>query len=332
MSRPAKSNNDTEGFDFVLRTLARAPSLALRASRPQDADPELPTSLDGFRIEERVAAGGFGVVYRARQLAADRPVALKVLRLRRPASAARGAPEEDFLAEARTLARLQHPHIVKVHDWGVASGSTGAPLRWIAFEWLDGTTLDDALNAVGDPGNPVRPPLLPEQAVDLLRPVVHAIAYAHRRGVAHCDLTPANVFVARQGEQRVLKVLDFGSATALNREEVRGRTRKKARVKESPYTLDYAAPEQLRGSATGSWTDVHALGLILLELMTGQRPSWESRSERVLARAGSWAHVIARALARRPADRYADAGAMLRALQSVSRGVSGGTARSAVSA
>jgi serine/threonine-protein kinase len=338
VSPPAKSSNDTKGFDSLLRTLARAPAVALRDWRPRDAEPALPTSLvgstlDGFRIEERVAAGGFGVVYRAQQLALDRPVALKVLRLRRPARAAQRALEEDLLEEARTLARLRHPHIVKVHDWGVASSSTGVPLPWIAFEWLDGTTLERALYAERGRGDSPRPPLPPGQAVDLLRPVLRAIAYAHRRGVVHCDLTPANLFVAHQGERRVLKVLDFGNATTLTREEARGRTRKKARAKQSPYTLHYAAPEQLRGSATGPWTDVHALGLLLLELMTGQRPSWESRSEMALAAAGSWAHVLAKALAKRPADRHADAGALLRALQSVSGGaLPPGPARSAVSA
>src|SRR4051794_20518102 len=159
-----------------------------------------PSGLEGltlegrFRVERLVAEGGFGVVYRGRQLALDRPVAIKVLKTA-------GGPDS-FEAEARTIARLKHPHIIEVHDFGVSEGRL-----WMALEWLEGRTLERFLDGRGA--------MAPRDALELLRPVLQAIAFAHRQRVVHRDLKPANIFVADEGGTTTLKVLDFGIAKIL---------------------------------------------------------------------------------------------------------------------
>jgi TolB-like protein/thioredoxin-like negative regulator of GroEL len=277
-----------------------------------------------FAIEACVAEGGFGVVYRALQVALARPVAIKILK----PQASGGLGEGTFQDEARTVARLKHPSIVEVHDFGVSEGRASQPLRWMALEWLDGKTLERTLTERRACGER---PLTPPEALDLLRPVLRAIGFAHRQGVAHRDLKPSNILLARLPEGVVPKVLDFGVAQMVaGAEGARPGTGGATTRSWHGFSPDYAAPEQVSYGRTGPFTDVHALALMLTELLTGQPPygvgAPEQRFEAAVAErrptpaaagvsAAGWEPVLARALARRPADRYPDADALLAALE-----------------
>jgi serine/threonine protein kinase len=301
------------------------------------------TVFDGrFRIEKRVAEGGFAVVYKAYQVALDRWVALKVLKAPRGHDeAARAAFQEKFAEEARTIARLQHPHIVEVYDFSAATLPSGEPAPWMALQWLDGETLATHLgrrHGAGEHG------LAPREAVDFFRPVMQALAYAHRqgKGIVHRDVKPANIMVVDTFHGRSLKVLDFGIAKIMGDDKApnTGQTRTENVPAFSPA---YAAPEQVTFSRTGPWTDVHALGLILTELITDappfsdpdpeahlfeqvmapRRPTPASKGRDV----GPFEPILAKALALSPRDRWKNAGELLNALerQIVGGGVDGRT-------
>ncbi len=170
-------------------------------------------TLDGkYDVERVVAEGGFGVVYRATHCGLRRPVAIKVLRTPAHLDAAPRAPFlEKFAPEARLIADLDHPAIVRVLDFGVGPVPNGEVAPWMVLEWLDGTPLEDDLEARRGAGG-----RSPAEALALLRPALEALAVAHEAGVAHRDLKPANLMRARgrRGES-VLRVLDFGIAKVM---------------------------------------------------------------------------------------------------------------------
>jgi eukaryotic-like serine/threonine-protein kinase len=279
-----------------------------------------------FQIECQVAEGGFAVVYRARHLALDRPVALKVLKMPRGYDeAARAEFQEKFGAEAKTIARLKHPHIVDVYDFAVGVAPSGEPAPWMALEWLDGDTLATQLSRRRQQK---LSGLAPHDALAFIRPVVEALAFAHKQGIVHRDVKPANVMVATGDHPPSLQVLDFGIAKLVASERQvagSGDTRTDSVPTFSPT---YAAPEQVQYSRTGPWTDVHALGLILTELLTDEAPYPDTDAhlfEQVMATvrptpgskgrdAGPFEPVLAKALALSPRERWSDAGDLLAAL------------------
>jgi eukaryotic-like serine/threonine-protein kinase len=298
------------------------------------------TVFDGrFRIEERIAEGGFAIVYKAYQVALDRWVALKVLKAPRGHDeVARAEFREKFASEARTIARLQHPHIVEVYDFSVATLPSGEPAPWMALQWLEGETLATHLglrNKAGQSGLP------PREAVDFFRPAIQALAHAHKQGIVHRDIKPANIMVTKTPGGPSLRVLDFGISKIMADDQAptTGQTRTESAPAFSPA---YAAPEQVTFSRTGPWTDVHALGLILTELMTDappfsdpdpeahmfeqvmapRRPTPASKGRNV----GPFEPIIGKALALSPRDRWRNAGELLEALESA---LAGGTADSA---
>ncbi len=279
-----------------------------------------------FRVERQVAEGGFGVVYRCQQLVLDRAVALKVLRAPREATREQRAIfQRTFEAEARTIARLEHPNIVEVHDFGVTVRSSGEPLHWMALEWLEGRTLEALLEARRN-----QAPFDPAGALALMRPVFRAIGHAHRQGVVHRDLKPGNIFLVETEATTVVKVLDFGIAKIAASGRERAERPWASTTQGIPaFSPDYAAPEQISYARTGPWTDVHALGLVLGHMLTGQAPysggpaspfeaAMAERRPTPAARGvavGAWEPVLTRALARLPDERYPDADALLAALE-----------------
>jgi len=175
------------------------------------------TTLAGrYRIERRVAEGGFAVVYRAVQIALERPIALKVLKT--PPSlgdAARARFEQRFATEARTIAKLRQPYIVDVYDYGVSAMPSGESAPWMALEWLEGETLEHELDRRrGGGGRSVA------ETAALLRPVIEAVAYAHRRGVVHRDIKPANLMIVDGDAGPMLRMLDFGIAKIMAGEPI----------------------------------------------------------------------------------------------------------------
>lgn len=218
--------------------------------QPGPAGKSLPFAHIGqYEILEEIGRGGMGVVYRARQNGLGRIVAVKLIRLLDPSPELR----KRFLNEARMTARLQHPCIVQVVEIGVHQGTD-----FLVMEYVHGEPLEKKV-AEGTVWSP-------DEAARLLQQVSCAVATAHDGHIVHRDLKPANILLTSEG---VPKVVDFGLAMALETDAVR-QTQSGALL----GTPIYMAPEQALGrhDEIGYTTDVHALGVILFELLTGQPP------------------------------------------------------------
>lgn len=203
-----------------------------------------------YQLVRKLDEGGMGTVWAARNVDLDVHVALKLLR---PELSETHAAER-LLAEARMLARLQHPAVVRVHDCGRTE--RGDP--FVAMELLDGESLADHMARRG------RVPSV--EAVSLLLPVIDGVRVAHEAGIVHRDIKPENVFLARVGGRMQPKVLDFGIALA---EAIAVRRTTHGAIMGSPV---YMSPEQARGAEVGASTDLWALCLVLFELMTATLP------------------------------------------------------------
>jgi serine/threonine protein kinase len=297
---------------------------------PSDPFRLVGTRLDGkYAVEAVVAEGGFAVVYRCAHAELQKSVALKVLKIpSHHGQAARGEFFRKFANEARTIARIEHEAIVRVLDFGSTIMPSGDLAPWMALEWLEGPTLERDLDARSENGFAGRSPA---ECLALLHPVIEAVALAHEEGIAHRDIKPGNLMLVtnRRGDER-LKLLDFGIAKVMTDDErapTLGQTSTKAHLQ--MFSLEYAAPEQMSGTRTGPWTDVHALSLVLTEMLTGDQPYAGDDSVEIFSEAlsrvrptparhgldvGPWEAVLQRSLALRPADRFADAGSFLQAL------------------
>ncbi len=287
------------------------------------------------RLDQMIGEGGFGVVYRGFHLSFEQPIAVKCLKL--PAhftTEAKALFLEKFREEGKLLAQLsQDASIVRVYDFGIAQSPTAGPVPYLALEWLEGRDLEEHLAERARRG---AEPFSEQQALSFVRPAVKAIAFAHRLKIAHRDIKPANLFLARTAGGKVLKVLDFGIAKAMQEGETATQIATKTSSGFSAFSPQYGAPEQFlskKHGATGPWTDVHALGLVLTELVAG-RPALEGDEQGELMLAAideqratpracgaqvsdAFEQLCAKALARMPRDRFQDAGEMLAALDRV---------------
>ena len=249
--------------------------------------------------------GGFSRVYRAVQLRLAREVVVKVLR---PQQAEVALGRARFLQEARLLAELgDEPRVVTVHDCGELGD-----LLYLVLARAPGEPLSVRLK---------HGPLPEAQAVALVGEVLLALTSVHARGQVHRDLKPDNIIVHDLGRPQVT-LIDFGIAKLLNSNEDSPRTATDVSLG-TPRSM---APEQLQsGGEVGPWTDVYAVGVLLFELLTGHPPFEGSAAELVGAHLyqpppelpGRYGPLVERALAKRPADRFADAAAMARALAAV---------------
>jgi S1-C subfamily serine protease len=201
----------------------------------------------GYEVQGLLGRGGMGVVYRARQISLNRTVALKMILNAEHAS---DADRHRFRAEAEAIARLQHPHIVQIHEVGEHNG-----LPYFSLECCAGGSLADRLDGT---------PWEASKAAALVETLARAVHAAHRKGVVHRDLKPGNVLVTEDG---TLKVTDFGLAKKL---DAAGHSTSGVVM----GTPSYMAPEQAsgKGKAVGPHTDVYALGAVLYELLTGRPP------------------------------------------------------------
>jgi serine/threonine protein kinase/tetratricopeptide (TPR) repeat protein len=213
----------------------------------------IPQKLSHYSVREKIGAGGMGVVYRAHDDQLARDVALKVLP---PGALSDENARQRFRREALALARLNHPNVGAVYEFGSEAG-----VDFLVMELVSGVTLDAKLN-----GGP-----LPEKEVlKLGAQLADGLDAAHSQGVIHRDLKPGNLRLTSDGR---LKILDFGLAQWAETEDASAVTATLTRNDgEMSGTLPYMAPEQLRGHRADARTDIYSCGAVLYEMATGKRP------------------------------------------------------------
>ena len=259
-----------------------------------------------YEIRGRLGAGAMGTVFDAFDPVIERRAALKTVRRPETNDAEGQEAMARFKREAQAAGRLNHPNIVAVYDYGEDAGNA-----WIAMELVEGGTLKDPL----DRGE--RFPL--PQVVRLMDQVLAALDYSHKRGVVHRDIKPANIMLTTDGS---VKIADFGIARIENSSMTQ--------VGTIMGTPAYMAPEQLRGEAVDSRADIWAAGVVLYQLLTGEKPfagGYSSVQHKALnteptppsaltvTAPKAFDGVIGRAMAKRPEDRFATAGAFAEALR-----------------
>ena len=225
----------------------------------QETEPKLSAAFpNGMKIDDRyeiidmLGAGGFATVYKARHLMIDRDVALKVMDLQK--GVVDNTYAERFFREAKIAAKIQHPNVVTIYDFGFV-GETQQP--YIAMELLEGYDLDHELSKVG--------PLSPNRAYALFRPVLEALGEGHRLGIVHKDLKPANLYMIDPGGVREqMKVLDFGVARLDS-----GQVAKLTDAGQLMGTPRYLAPEYIKSQIVTPAIDVYQMALIISEALTG---------------------------------------------------------------
>lgn len=258
---------------------------------------ELQPRFPQFEILELLGKGGMGAVYKARQPALDRLVAIKILPLeisQDPAFA------ERFQREARALARLSHPHIVAVHDFGQTSG-----LCYFVMEFVDGANLRQTIRAGS---------LMPQQALAIVPQICEALQFAHDEGIVHRDIKPENILIDKRGR---VKIADFGLAKLLGQD---GGDQLLTGTHQVMGTLRYMAPEQMQGSReVDHRADIYSLGVVFYELLTGELPMGKfalpSKKVQIDVRLDE---VVLRALEQDPEQRYQHASDVKCDLDSIS--------------
>jgi predicted Ser/Thr protein kinase len=277
------------------------------AAAPGSFTPPTPAELaplfPQLEILELLGQGGMGAVYKARQPALDRLVALKIL----PTQAERDPTfAERFIREAKALAKLNHPHIVAVYDFGQAGS-----MFYFLMEYVDGLNLRQLLR---------QGQLKPAEALKIVPQICEALQFAHDEGIVHRDIKPENILLDKKGR---VKIADFGLAKLLARapgdptltgtQQVMG-------------TMGYMAPEQIdRPQEVDHRADIYSLGVVFYEMLTGELPRgrFASPSEKVQIDV-RLDEVVLRALAREPERRYQHASEVKTDLSHISEGNPGG--------
>ncbi|HEX4351738.1 MAG TPA: serine/threonine-protein kinase, partial [Polyangiales bacterium] len=272
-------------------------------------DPFVGRTIAGrYRIEELLGSGGMGTVYRARHQIIGRDVALKFLE---PSLVKNERQRKRFLGEARAANQINHEHIIDITDFG----ETEDGLVYLVMEYLEGRTLSDEIE-LG--------PIAPRRALRIAVQVALGLARAHELGVVHRDIKPANIYlVRRKADADFVKILDFGVA----RIEQDMRITTQGSIVGTP---EYIAPEQIHHSSAQPSADLYSLGCVLYEMLTARLP-FEGKTTVLLVKhlndvapAPSSIEptlpreldpLLARLLAKNPAERFRDAYHMVEALQ-----------------
>jgi serine/threonine-protein kinase len=221
------------------------------------------TTAGEYVIEQAIASGGCGTIYKAWHQRLGRRVAIKVLS--RDLACSREMLKR-FEREVRALNQIQHPNMVEVYQLNKLDD--GRP--YYVMEFLEGVSLAEMMRS--------RAPLTPREALEILEPICAAVHAAHRAGIVHRDLKAGNILVITRGGRRVVKLLDFGVAKLLNPEpDELGLTSAWRRL----GTPSGMAPEQFRGGPVDARTDIYALGVLLFRMLTGQVPFPGNSSEEI---------------------------------------------------
>ncbi len=289
-------------------------------------------TIDGkYEVQSRVGEGGFAVVYRCLHRGFNEICAVKALKIPKKLQGdTREKFLESFTAEGKLLHQLSRANasIVQALDVGAAISPNGTWTPYIVLEWLDGLTLEDDLRSRKKDGVGGR---TMAEALTMLEPAASALGTAHAQSIAHRDVKPANLFLATVGGKRALKVLDFGIAKVLSEPDV-ALAFEATGASLQAFTPRYGAPEQFdrRFGATGPWTDVFALALIVVEVVSG-KSALEGDTPQLFVASSNIQHrptlrasgvdegaaveaVLSRALAVDPKERYPSATAFWSAL------------------
>ncbi|MEW5938155.1 MAG: SUMF1/EgtB/PvdO family nonheme iron enzyme [Chloroflexota bacterium] len=271
-------------------------------------------SLGRYHILEQLGEGGMATVYRAHDMRLERDVAVKVIRADQFGSAHLAPMLKRFEREAKSLAKLSHPNILKVLDYGEHDG---AP--FLVMEFLPGGTLKERLGGKSLPW---------QESIRLLLPIAQALAYAHSENIVHRDIKPSNILITQSGEPMLS---DFGIAKILEGEKTSELTATGSGI----GTPEYMAPEQAMGK-TDARVDIYALGVVLYQMITGHVPFRADtpmavllkKSTEALPRPAQYIHglpgevenVLVKALAREPENRYQSTRDFVTALQNLLEG------------
>ncbi len=264
-------------------------------AQPAPTPEEIAGHFPQLEIIEYLGRGGMGVVYKARQKALGRLVALKLLA---PERVGDPAFSERFTHEAKALATLSHPNIVTIYDFGQAGG-----FFYLLMEFVDGVNLRQAMKASR---------FTPEQALAIVPPVCEALQFAHEHGIVHRDIKPENLLLDKEGR---VKIADFGIAKMLHAD-----SSDVGLAESQPAgTPQYMAPEQKDHRRTDHRADIYSLGVVLYELLTGELPADKlqppSRKVQIDVRLDE---IVLRALEVKPELRYQTAAEMRTQVETVS--------------
>jgi Protein kinase domain len=293
------------GRSLARQTRGPCPATCGGVQTPDDhpmSDPRIGSEVAGFRITSVLGHGGMGTVYVAEQSSPRRRVAMKLLR---PDLSADEAFQRRFVHESEAAASTEHPNIVPIYASGESDG-----VLYIAMRYVEGTDLRERIAQDGA--------MPPEAAVEVVSQIAGALDAAHRRGLVHRDVKPGNILLDEHGNAYLT---DFG---LIKRSEVSTGITKTGQFMGS---IEYCAPEQIRGEEVDGRADVYSLGCVLYECLAGQPPfkrdteiatlyaHMEQQPPRLPAAAASAADldgVLARAMAKRPSDRYPTTGELAR--------------------
>jgi serine/threonine-protein kinase len=315
---PSDSGGRSASEGPSISTSAAEALLRAVAASSGDAEPEPDRTgrrLSHYQVVRKIGQGGMGIVYAADDVRLRRRVALKVLPVRVVADEAR---RKRFLREARSASAVQHPNVATIFDVGEDDGTV-----WLAMELVEGSTLRAALR---ERGGPLEVP----RALAIATQIAKGLARAHAAGIVHRDVKPENVMIAPDG---TAKLLDFGLAKLAGEGDERPAALDEGSVEDfasqSGHVLGtpaYMSPEQADGRAVDARTDVFALGIVLFEMVSGQRPSRGSSFlplPRLPGVAAPIARTIERCLRPVPSERFADARALVAELEEHARAPAG---------
>jgi tRNA A-37 threonylcarbamoyl transferase component Bud32 len=287
--------------DSVADSAVAPTELTPRAGGQRFVPPEAETLnalFPNIEIQELIGKGGMGAVYKARQPDLDRFVAVKIL-----PREVQGDPTfgERFLREARTLARLNHPHIVAVYDFGQVED-----LFYFVMEFVDGVTLRDTIAA----GR-----MDPEEAIQIVPKLCDALQFAHEEGVVHRDIKPENILLDKRGR---VKIADFGLAKVLKQGE--GDEENLTGTHQVMGTIRYMAPEQMATSRNVDHrADIYSLGVVFYELLTGELPvGWFAPPSKKVSVDVRLDEVVLRTLEAEPERRFQNASEVKTAVEALS--------------
>ena len=263
-------------------------------------------TISHYRITEKLGQGGMGVVYKAEDSKLERTVALKFLP---PHLSNQEEEKKRFIHEAKAASALEHNNICIIHE----IDETKDGQLFIVMSYLEGKTLREKIDVS---------PLKVDDAISIIIQTAEGLKLAHEKGIIHRDIKPANIFITNDG---VVKILDFGLAKAKGQTQL-------TKMGSTLGTVDYMSPEQATGNTTDRRTDIWSLGVMFYEMITGQRP-FEGEYEQAVIYSilntepesipeidKRVQHIIRKALAKNPDDRYQNVGEIVEGLRKISQG------------